>query len=68
MFLNTSRLEGLKRSEDEDCVVACGPLSFLVIPSQFWRLVVFNSVIPGRFGRLVVFQFCFVNFVAAKWD
>ena len=32
--------EGLERREDEDCVVACGPLSLIVIPSQFWRLVV----------------------------
>ena len=33
--------------------MAYGPLSLFVIPSQLWRLV--------------VFQFCFVNFVVAKW-
>ena len=50
--LEDGRLGGLKRREDEDCVVTCGPLSLFVILSQLWRLV--------------VFQFCFVNFVAAK--
>ena len=47
------KIEDLKRREDKDCVVACGPLSLFVIPSQLWRLV--------------VFQFCLVNFVATKW-